>query len=227
LFINGYIYTFTLFPHPKKNKTMSNIQLNLINQSNDQNNSQIVIFQKNVVTGFDEIAVAWQVIKNLGHGWHHMVNFPVDISVGAEDQDGNVSDLHTAVNGQQWSVVNTPNGHEIKLKGNASAGDRVVIQNELQKGTINAQVYRDGKLLAVKTGVAPQQLAPFTFKPSIWVGIVSELQQGEIMNSAILTSVNTEISLIGIASADIVWTGGGPGSKSTPFLFRLENIVFG
>ena len=36
------------------------IQLNFINNSNDVNNSEIVIFQKNVATDFDELAVAWQ-----------------------------------------------------------------------------------------------------------------------------------------------------------------------
>ena len=46
----------------------STIQLNLINNSNDTNNSQIVIFQKNVATSFNEIAVAWQVIQDCGQG---------------------------------------------------------------------------------------------------------------------------------------------------------------
>lgn len=38
------------------------VQLNFVNQSNDANNSQIVIFQKNVASDF-ELAVAWRVIK--------------------------------------------------------------------------------------------------------------------------------------------------------------------
>jgi hypothetical protein len=46
------------------------------------------------------------------------------------------------------------------------------------------------------------------------------------MNSAIIANANTEISLIGIASADIVMTGGGPGPSSTPYQFNLENVVF-
>ncbi|MBT9441299.1 MAG: hypothetical protein IV087_05435 [Acidovorax sp.] len=45
------------------------------------------------------------------------------------------------------------------------------------------------------------------------------------MNSAIISNINTELSLLGIASADIVMTGGGPGANSTPFAFNLENIV--
>ena len=41
------------------------IQLNFINNSNDANNSQVVIFQKNVATDFDELAVAWQVVSGV------------------------------------------------------------------------------------------------------------------------------------------------------------------
>ena len=37
-----------------------------------------------------------------------------------------------------------------------------------------------------------------------------------------LAQINTEISLIGIASADLVLTGGG---DSQPYQFTLENVV--
>ena len=43
--------------------------------------------------------------------------------------------------------------------------------------------------------------------------------------SAVVSNINTEISLLGIASADIVMTGGGPGANSTPFAFSLQNVV--
>lgn len=45
------------------------------------------------------------------------------------------------------------------------------------------------------------------------------------MNSAILASINTEISLLGIASAGIVMTGGGAGPDATPFEFSLQSIA--
>ena len=46
-----------------------------------------------------------------------------------------------------------------------------------------------------------------------------------MMNSAIIGDINTEISLLGVASADIVMTGGGPGQNATAFQFTLENVV--
>ena len=71
----------------------------------------------------------------------------------------------------------------------------------------------------------PWQKAVFEFKPTIWIGVASQVVQGQVMNSAIISNINTELSLLGIASADIVMTGGGPGANSTPFAFNLENIV--
>jgi hypothetical protein len=43
--------------------------------------------------------------------------------------------------------------------------------------------------------------------------------------SAVVSNINTELSLLGIKSADIVMTGGGPGASATPFAFSLENVV--
>jgi hypothetical protein len=45
------------------------------------------------------------------------------------------------------------------------------------------------------------------------------------MDSAIISNIDTEISLLGLASADIIMTGGGPGQNSTPFEFQLANVV--
>jgi len=54
---------------------MSDIKLNLINKSSDVNNSEIVIFQKNVATNFDEQTVAWKVIQNCGMNNTHPFTF--------------------------------------------------------------------------------------------------------------------------------------------------------
>jgi len=56
--------------------------------------------------------------------------------------------------------------------------------------------------------------------------VVSQLEEGDVMNSAIISQVNSEINLFGISSADIVMTGGGPGKLSVSFNFSLENINY-
>lgn len=201
------------------------IQLNFINNSNDANNSQVVIFQKNVATDFDELAVAWQVIQYCGQGDNHPFVFPMAMSVGASDSYGNYTPQLPAQNGQLFSMQLTPSGDKLAQTGAATSMTEVQVLNALQKGAINASCYKAGRLLATKTSIAPQQKAVFQFKPTIWIGVASQVVQGQVMNSAIISSVNTELSLLGIASADIVMTGGGPGPNSTPFQFNLDNIV--
>lgn len=203
---------------------MDAIQLNFINQSNDANNSNVVIFQKNVASTFDELAVAWQVIKYCGQGDNHPFKWPVASTVGASDSWGNYTPQLSAQPGQMFRMVLTPSGDQLQLAGPGSSPKEYQIANDLPKGAINASVYKDGKLLAVKTGVAPGQKAVFQFKPTIWIGVVSQVDQGQVINDAIMSSINTELNLLGVASADIVMTGGGPGPNSQPFEFTLQNV---
>ena len=198
------------------------IEITFINQSFDENNSDVVIFQKNVATDYEELVVAWHVIQNCGRDWRHKFIYPMNFYVGAQDSWGNVSDLKPAVSGQKWSVVRSSSGDILALDStHASSPTEVEIQNSLSVGAINAQIYKDGRLLATKTGLAPQQKGAFEFKPTIWVGVVSEVEEGDILNSAILSDINTEISLLGITKANLIMTGGGVGSSAVPYQFTL------
>ena len=201
------------------------IKLNFINQSNDMNNSQIVIFQKNVATDFDELAVAWLVIQNCGQGDNHPFTFPMTMAVGASDSYGNFTPQLTAQNGQMFHVTLSNSGDTLSYAGPSTSSREVQLRNDLAQGAINGSIYKDNRVLATKTSIAPAQKAVFEFKPTIWIGAVSQIVQGQVMNSAIISDVNTELSLLGIASADIIMTGGGPGTTSTAFAFTLENVV--
>ncbi|MDC0684918.1 hypothetical protein [Sorangium atrum] len=201
------------------------IQLNFINDSNDTNNSRIVIFQKNVGTDFDELSVAWKVIRYCGQGDNHPFVFPMEMAVCASDSYGNYTPQLLAQNGQLFTMTCTASGDSLSEAGYGTSTREVQVLNGLQKGAINASIYRGGKLLALKTSIAPQQKAVFQFKPTIWIGVASQVEEGQVMNSAIISSVNTELSLLGLVKADIVLTGGGPGTDSRPFQFNLENTV--
>ena len=203
-----------------------NIQLNFINHSNDANNSEVVIFARNVAANFAETAVAWTVIQNCGQGDNHPFVYPMATQVGVSDSWGNFTPQLNAANGQQFSMVLELSGDVLRESGSGASPNEIEVLNNLPKGAIDAGIYKSGKLYAQETTIAPQQKAVFQFKPTIWIGVVSQAVQGEVMNSAIVSEINTEISLLGIASADIVMTGGGPGAESTPFEFTLQNVVF-
>lgn len=210
----------------KYNK-MVDIQLNFINNSNDRNNSQIVVFQKNQTSNYEEIAVAWKVIENCGQGWSHPFLYPMAMFISASDSWGNYSPLLPASNGQLFNVVENGSGDILQYSGqNAGSLNEIDVCNALNSGAMNANVYKDGRLLATKTGIAPQQKAVFEFKPTIWIGVTSQVTEGQLMNSAIISQINTEISLFGIRSADIIMSGGGPGPNSTAFTFTLQNVVY-
>lgn len=201
------------------------IQLNFINNSNDLNNSDVVVFQKNVASNFDELAVAWTVIRYCSQGDNHPFTYPLSQTVAASDSWGNYTPQLNAQPGQLFQMVRTPSGDKLTPGGSGTSSREIQVLNSLPQGSINPCIYKAGRLLATKTSVAPDQKAVFEFKPTIWIGVVSQVEQGQVMNSAILSSINTEISLLGIASADIVMTGGGSGPNARPFAFNLENVV--
>lgn len=201
------------------------IQLNLINASNNMNNDTVLIYQKNVATDFAEIAVAWRVIKNLGHNDYHPFTFTYGMSVSAMDSYGNYTPQLAASPGDGFQMTRTASGDVLAANGPSSSVLEVQVENNLSTGSIDANVYRDGKLLAVKSSIPPAQKAVFEFKPTIWIGVASQIEEGAVLNSATLSQINTEISLLGIASADIIWSGGGTGATATPYTFSLQNVV--
>lgn len=200
----------------------NDIELTFINESQDQNNSDVVIFAKNVATDFDEIAVAWKVIQNCGRGWSHKFTYSSDFFIGASDSYGNTSNLNEARFGEKWEVVDSNSGSKVQLSNEpASSMNEVEMENALMRGSIDAGIYKGGDLYLSKKGVSPGQKAVFSFKPTIWIGVASQVVQGEVMNSAIISDINTEISLFGITKANIIMRGGGAGQNATPFTFEL------
>lgn len=202
------------------------IKLNFINQSNDQNNSEVVIFARNAAIDLDELAVAWTVIRNCGRGSHHPFTYPMENQIGCSDSWGNYTPLMNAEPGQQFEMVRTNSGDELQLSPQSAASPtEIELLNNLVQGAVNAFIYKDGRVFATRTGIVPGEKAAFAFKPTLWIGVVAEVTEGYVMNAAILSQINTELSLLGIASADIVMTGGGTGPSATPFSFNLQNIV--
>jgi hypothetical protein len=202
------------------------IQLNFINQSTDTNNSQIVIFQKNVAGSFNAIAVAWTVVPVSSLGGINPVTFPMTtLSAGASDSWGNYTPMMPAQHGQTFAAVHTATGIDLRSPATPAGTNEITVTNGMALGAINAGIYRDNKLLAIQTGIPPQQKAVFAFHPTIWVGLAPNIVEGQVMDSAVQTTINTELSLLGIASADIVMSGGGSGATATPITFTLQNVV--
>ncbi|MBK7996187.1 MAG: hypothetical protein IPK14_23250 [Blastocatellia bacterium] len=202
-------------------------KLNFVNFSHDFNNSKIVIFQKNVATSYDELAVAWKTIENCGVGSTHPFDYPWDVTVNAIDSYGNHTRKLLASPGQAFEVKLSHSGYVIRPSHAPAANSQEIeVLNTLARGSINVGVYRNNKLLAMKNNVVPKEKAVFQFEPTLWIGIASEVQLGGKMNSAVLSCINTEICLLGIAEADIEMRGGGAGISSHPYSFILTNVHY-
>jgi hypothetical protein len=201
------------------------VKLNFINQS-DASSANVVVFQKNLASRSSHNAIAWLVIENSTPGSNYPFVYSYTPEINATDSYGNATPMMQANTGQLYRVYATPDGNQISSVAPTVNQASIQIHNDLQIGNIDANVYRNDKLVASKTGIAPQQKAIFQFKPTLWIGVVSQVDQGQLINQAILSDVITQISLLGITSADIVMTGGGNGANATPFTFNLSNIVY-
>lgn len=198
------------------------IKLNLINKSNEANNQKIVIFQKNTALKPNE-AIAWKVINAGGKDTRHSFDFPLGVTISTSDNRGHNTPQRRAEIGQEYVVTQGGTGDELKHVGPAPSTQIVQIRNKRQQGLISANVLRDGSLVARGKSLAPEQIAVFAFVPTIWIGAVANAVEGEELDSAVIAEINTELSLFGISSADIVMTGGG--DSGAPLNFELDNIT--
>ncbi len=198
------------------------IQLTFRNQSKSSN-TNVVIYQQNMASRAGNFAVAWQVITNSTPRSSFPFAFSLNLTVGATDGFGNATPMLPANSGQLFSVAQTTSGNVLALTGPTVNKASIQVRNNLQIGNINANLYRNGNLLATKIGIAPGQKAVFQFVPTLWIGLMPQVIQGEIINAAILQSVNTQLALTGLASADIIMTGGGTGTTAQPIKFTLAN----
>ncbi|CAN7603721.1 hypothetical protein [Polaromonas sp. LjRoot131] len=202
------------------------IKLRFVNKSSDGNKSEVVVYQKNVLTTMASLAVAWKVIRYCGRDCTHPFVYPDGYEVSITDEYGNFTPRLPAKNGQMLSLVSTPiGGRRLLYTGPASASTELDVLNAMNQGSVDICIFRDGRMVGAKTSVVPGQKAVFQYQPALWIGVASEVVQGQPISSAVMSDINTEISLLGIASADIVMTGGGPGEGSTAYQFNLENIV--
>ncbi|WP_298690911.1 hypothetical protein [uncultured Sphingomonas sp.] len=107
------------------------IQLNFINQSADANNSQIVVFQKNVAAGYEELAVAWKVIEHCGFGDNHPFVYPMTMQVSASDSYGNYTPKLDAQPGNAFQVTLTTSGDMLNRSGLSNYPTEVQLSNNL------------------------------------------------------------------------------------------------
>ncbi len=196
------------------------IKLNFINQVAHKPNLNVVIFQKNGAS-FDGSAVAWKVLKNTSGGWGTQFDFSTDFHVSIRDADGAPTERLAAKMGEKFIVEETASGLKLTGAGSASEPTNIEILNDLKTQRIDAQIFKNEELLGTMNGGGPGQVATFNFNETIFIGSAGSINQGQIMDEGMVNGFNSEISLKGIKSADIVMSN----PEGEPFDFKLENVV--
>lgn len=203
----------------------STIQIRLINQSDYLGSPQVVMLQKNLIKDQKGGVVAWKVVRNLGKDDYHPFQFPLEIAIGATDSLGAQIGLPMmAQYGMRYAVVQDKTINKIVSDGPGSIENGVELINQLKRGSINAQAYRNGQLLAAHSKTGPRRSAVLSFDQFIWIGVVPGVQEGNVLSPIDLAQVSTKLNLMGFRSADIVMTGGGNDPNVKPFNFELQNM---
>ncbi len=203
------------------------VKLNYINQSEGKNNPHIVIFQKPTNPDWNTEIIAWKVIKNCGYGNYHPFEYDFDLQVNASDSYGNFTPQLKASPGDTFEMIKEDGGTVLKLSSDVrSTSKQIVIENNLAMGSINAFCYRSNSLCAKKSSFAPGEKCLFELKSTLYIGVVAHIEEGKGIGAAVLNDINTEFSLLGLKSADIVMHGGGEGAEAQPYTFTLENAVY-
>ncbi|HLO94472.1 MAG TPA: hypothetical protein VK195_09150 [Burkholderiaceae bacterium] len=205
------------------------IKLNFVNRSEAGNTSEVVVFQKNQAMDMDALAVAWKIIRRCGRDCYHPLRYPQHYELAVRDSWGNFTPRLQAWPGQTFELSKGPAGGRqlrlVKRQDPSGGSGEIQVLNELRQGAVDICLYKAGFLLGRKTSVVPGQKALFRYRPTLWIGLASDLVQGSAFDSAVLPYEAQELSLLGLASADIVMSGGGAGPGASPYEFRLENVV--
>lgn len=201
------------------------VRLNLINNTGAMDKCDVVMFGKNMAALFYELPVAWRAVKGFGSGESHPFIYPWDLQACASDSWPTGAPLTKAAPGQRFTVTQGPSGHVLQPTGHSSSVKEIEVVNGLPGAATNVALYRGDKLYAAKTSVAPGQMAAFEFKPTLWIGVATGVEEGQMLGSAITSYIDTELSLLGIASADIVMTREETGPRAGRFRFSLDNLV--
>lgn len=204
----------------------STISIKFVNNSNDVNDSEILVFQENTAMSYSNIAVAWQVIENFGIGDTNTIYYPYALTVSATDSYNNVMPQLDASPGNAFEVVHTDSGNQLLADGSSTDPSEIDVQNNLSQGAISVSLYRNGALVGYEPNVVPEEMGVFRFLPQIYVGIASNIEQGETLDAATMTQRCTEFDLTGLSSVTITMTGGGEGKTAQPYKFAITEKTF-
>ncbi len=199
------------------------VKINFINQSVNSDMPVIFVFTKNMVPTFDVLrhGIAWRVLDNVNKGSVSSFIFPIETSVQAMWGGYNKTEQLKSEIGKRYSVINSDGGIVLVKNGNASQKNAIEVNSQVHvDGGIQAQLFKDGRVMMTKNIVAYDQKATFILHPKLYWGIAHEIQEGSQLSTAVLSSDHFfEQDLEGVTETNVVLTGNAKDG----YQFVIEN----
>lgn len=189
------------------------------------NPPDVVIYQREESEETDS-AIAWHVIKNCGYGNYHPVFFSVHPELSVSDGYGNYMYPRAVSGGDELLLtVGSAGNKQLDRRMGRVPANKVKLVNGLGMGCVHVHLLRKGKASHSRFNVSPGESAVFTLSNKIYVSTARVMSSGGLLSEGDMAATSTELSLYGVASADVYMTGGGPGPNAKGFSFSMENVV--
>ena len=75
-------------------------------------------------------------------------------------------------------MVLNNSGDQLVSAGHSGVINEIEMRKSLPQSSVSANIFRDGKLLAIKKNLVPGQKAVFAFHPVLYIGIASRVEEG-------------------------------------------------
>lgn len=202
----------------------TDIKITYTNKSMNKDLPTVFVFTKNETPTFDVLkeGVAWRTIPDIGRGSSSSFVFPIVTEVGATwNGDMNKTQILESNIGKRYTVSQNDTGIVLAENGNASDTKFIDVNNNasIQDG-VSASLYKDNKLMLSKKNVGYGQKATFVLKPKLYWGIASEIQESQLINSAVLdTDSFFEHDLEGVTEVNISLNG----NPEDGYTFRIDS----
>jgi hypothetical protein len=168
------------------------IKITYTNKSMNKDLPTVFVFTKNETPTFDTLkeGIVWRTLPNIGRGSSSSFIFPIETEVGATWNDGmNKTKKLLSTIGKRYTVSKNDAGIVLEAKGNASNSRSIDVNNNTNlSGGISVSFYKDGKLMLKKKIEKYGQKETFVLRPKLYWGIASQIQEGELINSAVLNT---------------------------------------
>jgi hypothetical protein len=201
----------------------TDVKITYVNNSGNTDQPTIFVFTKNLVPTFDVLkdGVAWRVMPDIGKGSSSCFVYPIITTVQAMWGDCNKTRRLDATIGKRYTVLEDDTGIVLVPNGDASQSTAIEVNSLVQvDGGIQAQLCKDGKVMMTKQIVAYDQKATFILHPKLYWGIASEIQEGQLISSAVLNTDNFfEQDIEGVLEAVVTLSG----NAKEGYQFCVEN----